>query len=77
MNFLTTSKSPFMNPEGPLNEKWRKATSMFEVAGQEKEKEMIQIVLDMKEKGTLNQFVTDHDRTSEIGKMTLFVCISI
>ena len=67
----------YFNPEGPLDEDWRIATSMFQIAGPEKEKEMIQMVLDMKEKGTLKQFVVDHDRTSEMGVMTLLVCISV
>ena len=67
----------YFNPEGPLDEDWRIATSMFQIAGPEKEKEMIKMVLDMKVKGTLKQFVADHDRTSEMGVMTLLVCISV
>ena len=76
MNFLITSESPALNPESPLDDQWRIATSMFQVAGRDKENEMINRVLDMKANGTLKQFATDHDRTSEIGKATLFLCIS-
>ena len=79
MNLIPTTSifDDRLNPEGPLNEDWRIGTSMFQLAGPEKEKEMVQFVLDMKDKGTLEQFVSDHDRTTEIGEMTLFVCISV
>ena len=66
-----------LNPEGPLSKEWRDGVSMLQIAGPEKEKEMIQMVVDMKEKDTLVQFVDDHDRSSEIGIMTLYACISL
>ena len=52
MNFLNTA-TPLMhidywNPEGPLNEEWRKAVHVGGVAGPAKEKEMVDIVLAMK-----------------------------
>ena len=81
LNLLSTGAPHFndiyLNPEGPLNEDWRTATSMFQIAGPEKEKEIMNRVLDMKEKDNLTQFMNAHDRTSDIGMMTLFVCISI
>ena len=67
--------SDFLNPESPLNEEWRIGSSMLKVAGPEKEKELIEIVKDMKKAGTLDKFVSDHDHTSEMGGVTLFVCV--
>ena len=80
MNFLNTATSlmhtDYWNPEGPLNEEWRNAVNVCGVAGLAKEKEVIDIVLAMKENGTLEEFVVENDHTSERGMYTLFVCIS-
>ena len=80
MNFLTTPTSlmhtDYWNPEGPLNEEWRNAVNVFGVAGPAKEKEMIDIVLAMKENRLLEDFMVQNDHTSERGMYTLFICIS-
>ena len=80
MNFLNTETSlmhtGYWNPEGPLNEEWRNAVHIFGVAGPAVEKELIDIVLAMKENGTLEDFMIQNDHTSERGMCTLFVCIS-
>ena len=81
MNLVPTATSfynkYYLNPEGPLDEDWRNGVCIFQSAGTEVEKELVQMVLDMKEKGTLTQFVIDHDRSSEIGIITLYSCISV
>ena len=66
----------YWNPEGPLSEVWRKSANVFDVPGSDKVKEMIDIILDMKEKGTLEKFLIEHDHTSERGLFTFFVCVS-
>ena len=81
MNFLNTATSlmhtGYWNPEGPLNEEWRNALNVCEVAGPTKKKEIIDIVLAMKENRALEKFMVENDRTSKRGLYTLFVCISI
>ena len=80
MNFLTTPtslmKTDYWNPEGPLNEEWRNAVNCYDLCGSVKKKEMVDIALAMSEKGTLEEFMVENDRTSERGMYTLFVCIS-
>ena len=80
MNFLNTPTTSlhhqYWNPEGPLSEVWRKSANIFEVVDSEKVQEMVDIVLDMKEKGTLEEFMVEHDHTSERGLLTSFVCVS-
>ena len=80
INILPTPTSPmvsdYWNPECPLNEEWRSATNFFEVPGHDNVKEMLSIANAMKERGTLKQFMIEHDHTLERGSYTLFVCIS-
>ena len=81
MNLIPTPASFYnehcLHPEAPLDKGWRDGICVLQIAGSKTENELIQMVLNMKQKGTLNQYVTDHDRSSEIGVMTLFVCTSL
>ena len=80
MNLLTGTTSMFNNyldQEGPLKEDWRKGTSAFGLANVEEIKEIEDRVTEMKEKGALKQFMPQHDRTSELGIVALYVCISV
>ena len=79
MNLLPSDSPTFirnyLDPEGPLREDWRKGTSMFEFVDNQVLKEMENAFFDMKEKGTLEQFMEDHDRTSIVGMVTMFACV--
>ena len=72
--------SDYWNPEGPLSAEWRSATNFFEVPGHEIVKEMMSIVNAMKERGTLKQFMIDHDHTLKKGiihSFRLYFCIVV
>ena len=80
MNILATPTSSmisdYWNPEGPLSEEWRLATSFFEVPGRDKVKQMVDIAQSMKNRGILKEFMEENDHTSERGLFTIFVCIA-
>lgn len=65
----------YWDPEGPMNNKWRTATNMFKIISDEELKEMEEFMIELKRKGTLDQFARDQDHTKERGLSTLFVCI--
>ena len=80
MNLLPSDSPTFirnyLDSEGPLKEDWRKGTSMFEFVDHDVLKEMEKTFNEMKEKGTLEQFMKDHDRTGSVGMVTMFVCVT-
>ena len=49
---------------------------MFEFVENQVLKEMESAFSDMKQKGTLKQFMEDNDRSRSLGMVTLFACIS-
>ena len=80
MNLLTGAMSSVFNnylvPEGPLKDAWRIGTSAFGLTSEEQIKEIENTIYDLKEKDTLEMFMTDHDRAAELGIAALCVCIS-
>ena len=58
---------------GPFKEEWRTATCVFNNA---KGAILENILADLKQKRPLKEFLETHDRTSDLGQTTLFVCIS-
>ena len=80
MNLLAT-KMPSMfrnyfDSDGPLKAEWRIGTSMFESYGDQLLNEMETSFLKLKEQGKLKKFMEDHDRTAEIGMVTVFACVA-
>ena len=67
----------YLDPEGPLKKDWRIGTSAFGLANEEDMKEVESMITEMKEKGTLERFIREHDRTAELGIAALYVCISV
>ena len=58
---------------GPFKEEWRIATCLYSHA---KDEILEKMLADLKQKAPLKEFPETHDRTSELGMATLFVCIS-
>lgn len=80
LNLLTIGGSNiyprYLDQESPLSIEWRKATSMFEVASDQEIKVMEKTLLEMKQKGTLKQFIKENDHTSERGLICIFAFLS-
>lgn len=80
VNLLTATGDNFLNdyfdPEGPLKDEWRRATSVFDIATDEEIKEMEGFLLDKKRKGTLEKFMIEHNHTQDRGYGTLFAYIA-
>lgn len=80
MNFLSKATKMFIpnycDHEAPLKEDWRKGTCMFQLLSDTDTAEVNEILLTLNRSGQLKQFMIEHDRTSEFGMLTLFVCIS-
>ena len=80
MNLLTKATPCVLknhyDPEGPLKREWRIGTYLYRNTS---DAEMVQMLSDMdiKDKGSLEKFILEHDRTSEFGMLTLLVCISV
>ena len=63
----------YFDHDGPFKEEWRIATCLYSDAKNEKLEKML---TDLKQKAPLKEFMETHDRTSDLGMTTLFVCIS-
>ena len=68
-----TKFTSYFDPDGPLKEAWRKGISAFGLATVEEMQEIEEMLHDLKEKGKLELFMRDLDRTG----LCYFVCISI
>lgn len=81
LNLLNVAESVvyprYWDPEAPLDVTWRAGTNMFGIASDQEVKEMEECLTDLKRKGTLGQFISDHDHSKERGNLTLLVCISV
>lgn len=62
--------------EGPFQREWLIGAHMYALAEKEEKVTMEELLLDWKRKGLLKKFMDDHDRTSELGFLTVFVCVS-
>lgn len=80
VNFLSKATpcalKNYFDPEGPLKREWRIGTYLYRNTT---DAEIAQILSDMniKDKESLKNFMLEHDRSSEFGMMTLFVCVSV
>ena len=77
VNLLSKAMPPLLknhfDHDGPFKLEWRIATCVFNnVKGELLEN----ILADLKQKAPLKEFMETHDRTSDLGQITLFVCIS-
>ena len=81
MNLLTGATPSlfknYLDPEGPLKEEWIIGTNAFGLANATEMQEIENIVTELKEKGKLERFMREHDKSSELGIVALFVCISV
>lgn len=81
MNLLSVTKQTqlvnYFDHEGPLKTEWRKGTSVYEIATEEELEELEEKLLSIEETQSLQQFMMEHDRTSEMGVLTIFACISV
>ena len=81
MNLLTGATpslfSNYYDPEGPMKEAWRNGTSAFGLASEQEIKKIKNIIYDLKAKGTLEKFMKENDRTSELGVAVLYICVSV
>ena len=64
------------DPEGPLKKDWRKGVSLFSFATEKEIHDIEQFVQEMNNDGTIFKYIKEHDRTLEMGFLTVFVCIS-
>ena len=64
------------DPEGPLKKDWRKGVSFFAFATEKEIYDIEQFVQEMNNDGTIFKYIKEHDKTSEMGLLTVFVCIS-
>ncbi|XP_052788418.1 demethylmenaquinone methyltransferase-like isoform X1 [Mya arenaria] len=63
----------YYNFEGPLDPEWRKGTSWWAIATEEELATVRAKILDLKAKGELEKWCTEHDRVSTSGLLTLMV----
>ena len=63
----------YFDPDGPFEEEWRIGTCLY---GNVKGEELDILLADLKHKAPLKEFLDTHDRTSDFGMFTLFVCVS-
>ena len=73
----TNNRESYTNPEGPLHGDWRKVNgiSFFAMATEEEIRRMEGQVRQLIADGKMVQFIKDHDKTLEIGFLTVLVCI--
>ena len=80
LNLLTTKGQSFcsnhFDADNLLDKDWRQANNIFRIATDRQIQEMEAAIIEMKEKGTIEQFVKDNDYTQERGLVTMFACIS-
>ena len=67
----------YYDAEGPLKEYWRKGISMYGVASSEELRETESTLRDLKDKGKLEDFMMENDRTCDVGVFTLIVCVPV
>ena len=67
----------YKDPSGPLDEEWRKSDSMYGMATEQEISDIEEYVKQMIEDKTISQYIKIHDRTLEIGFLTLLVCRSL
>ena len=80
VNLLTATATNiypnFLEPDSILDESWRQASNMFDVATNVEMDQMITAARDKKANGGLDAFVKENDHTSSRGFVTIFACTS-
>ena len=66
----------YYDPEGPLRESWRKGDSIFGYASEDEIRDIEKFVRNMKEDGTLEEFMRRHDKALDVGFITLILCVA-
>ena len=67
----------YLDPEWLLKKDWRIGTSVFGLTNEEDMKAVERMMTELNEKGFLERFMREHDRTARLGIFALYVCISI
>ena len=67
----------YYDPEGPLKKEWRDGCSSFGLATDKEIQGIEEKVRKMIEEGTIEQFMKDNDKTSQIGFITILTCLSM
>ena len=70
------SRDNYMDPDGPLKEEWRNGGSYFALATEQELADIKQFVQLEKDKGTMLKFIKEHDRSLEMGSLTIFTCVA-
>ena len=67
----------YYDPKGPLKQEWRDGTSLFGFATKQENLDIEQKVREMNDNGTMQDFIKEHDRTEEIGTVTIIACTAM
>ena len=67
----------YFDPEGPLKKEWRRGSSYWGFATEEEILDIEKTVRRMNENGTMNDFIRDHDSSSETGVAAIVACRSL
>ena len=66
----------YTDPDGPLKEEWRNGASYFALATEQELNDIKLFVQSEKDKGTMTKFIKEHDRSLEMGSLTIFTCVA-
>ena len=66
----------YYDPEGPLKKEWRDGMSLFGLATDSEIRGIEEKVRKMNKEGTMEQFMKDNDKSSQIGFLTILTCLS-
>ena len=78
LNLLSTAlMKHYYDPEGPLKKEWRNGSSYWGFVTDQELLHIEKSVRKMNEDGTMMQFIKEHDRTSEIGSLTILAGVSL
>ena len=73
LNSLVPDMKHHFDPEGPFREEWRLGSCAFLCYSDEEERAALKPFIDLKEKGLLEKFIEDNDRTAIIGMSTIYI----
>lgn len=78
LNLLGSELSKnYYDPKGPLKQEWRNGDSLFGFATKQEILDIEQKVREMNDNGTMQDFIKQHDRTEEIGTVTIIACTAL
>ena len=67
----------YYDPKGPLKREWRDGMSLFGLATESEIRGIEEKVRKMNKEGTMEQFMKDNDKSSQIGFLTILTCLSM